>query len=251
MINFSGISSSGILGKSLRFLLKAIPRGMPICILQGPLKGKTWVVGAGDNNGFWLGSYELETQRVLEQNTRPGDVVYDIGANVGFYTLLASFLVGKQGRVYAFEPFPANVGFIKKHISLNKIINVSVFDMAIADKEDVMFFKTGINSAEGKLSNEGDLKVNVMPLDSMVRDKIIPPPQIMKIDVEGAELKLFEGAREMIKKYRPKIILSTHGDNIHVACINWLRSMGYCLQAIPSTESLEKTGSIFAEAIPS
>jgi len=219
---------------------------LPIFIIQGPLKGKRWIVGAGDNNGFWLGSYELETPRILEQNISIGDVVYDIGANVGFYTLLASFLTGKRGQVLSFEPFPTNIRFLRRHILLNKFTNVSIFEAAIADKEGVMCFKEGVNSAEGRLSDEGNLQVKVMALDKLVRDKVIPPPQMMKIDVEGAELKLFEGASEVIKGYRPKIILSTHGEIVHDACIKYLQSMGYRLEAIPSTQSLEETRSILA-----
>ncbi len=79
-----------------------------------------WIVGSS-NHGCWLGSYELKKQNQLVKYLKPGMIVYDIGAHVGFYTLIISKAVGPNGMVYAFEPFPDNIIFLKKHISLNKL----------------------------------------------------------------------------------------------------------------------------------
>jgi len=96
MINFSKISDRGFIGKTLRKVLNIFPKPEIIRILQGPLRGKKWVVKSGVN-GYWLGTYELEKQKYFLQFIKEGDVVYDIGAHVGFYTLFTAQLVGKKG----------------------------------------------------------------------------------------------------------------------------------------------------------
>jgi len=68
----------------------------------------------------------------------------------------------------------------------------------------------------------------------------------LKIDVEGAELMLLSGARKIIETYRPKIILSTHGDDVHQQCVQWLKILGYHLESIPSTKSIDETRAILA-----
>src|SRR5579862_7724955 len=108
LANLSGISRKSWLGKLLRAPLRLIPRSAVLPILQGPLRGKKWVVGSG-NHGCWLGSYEHDKQSLFQKTVRTGDIVYDVGANAGFYSLLASVLVGEKGQVYAFEPLPANL----------------------------------------------------------------------------------------------------------------------------------------------
>ena len=97
-MNFSGISNKKLLGKLLRFPFRFIPTDMRMPILQGRLKGKKWIVGSS-NHGCWLGSYEYEKRLVFEKTVTKGSIVFDIGAHVGFYTLLASVLVGPGGRV--------------------------------------------------------------------------------------------------------------------------------------------------------
>src|SRR5664280_711279 len=87
LMNFSGISGRTFIGKALRFPLSLIPSGTQMPILQGPLHGKRWIVGAS-NHGCWLGSYEAAKQKKITEFVRPGMVCWDVGANVGFYTLL-------------------------------------------------------------------------------------------------------------------------------------------------------------------
>lgn len=99
-------------------------------ILQGPLRGKRWIVSSS-TAGCWLGSYELDKQRRFATTLRPGHVVYDLGANAGFYTLLASKLVGRSGHVVAFEPLPENLAALRRHLELNGVDNVTVMDAAV------------------------------------------------------------------------------------------------------------------------
>jgi len=112
MINFSSISEGSLPGKLLRGGLKLIPNAVVVRIMQGHLKGKKWIKGSGVN-GYWLGTYELAQQKIFQKYMKEGNVVFDIGAHVGFYTLLATQLVGKKGKVFSFEPNPRNIIFLR------------------------------------------------------------------------------------------------------------------------------------------
>ena len=87
---------------------------MKVRILQGKLRGKKWIVGSG-NHAYWLGSHEYKKRILFEKVIRQGSIVFDIGAHVGFYTLLASVLVGTKGKVFAFDRC-LEICFILKNI---------------------------------------------------------------------------------------------------------------------------------------
>ena len=131
-INFSALSPDTLLGKMLRLPLKVVPPRMIIPILQGRLKGRFWIRGSS-NDGCWLGSYERKKTRLFEKTVTGGSVVFDIGANVGYYTLLASLLVGPGGKVFSFEPVPRNLFYLRKHLAMNRLKNVTVFEEAASD----------------------------------------------------------------------------------------------------------------------
>src|SRR5580700_3209935 len=97
------LSPAAMLAKFLRFPLSLIPPEAEVRILRGPLRGKKWIKGAGPN-AYWVGTYEVARLRALANAVSPGTVVYDVGANVGIYSLLASLRAGPSGKVYAFEP---------------------------------------------------------------------------------------------------------------------------------------------------
>ena len=99
-MNFSAIPFKTLYGKILRLPLRLIPKNMKLPILQGKLRGEKWIVGSS-NHGCWLGSYEYKQRILFEKTIIRGSVIFDIGAHVGFYTLLASKLVGPKGKVFA------------------------------------------------------------------------------------------------------------------------------------------------------
>src|SRR6185295_4714839 len=108
------------IGKLLRLPLKAVPKAAALPIMSGPSRGFRWVVGASIH-GCWLGTYERTKQKRFAAAISLNHVVYDLGAQAGFYSLLASRLVGRQGMVYSFEPLPRNIRFLKKHIAINSL----------------------------------------------------------------------------------------------------------------------------------
>ena len=225
-MNFSGISRYTLAGRVLRIPLKLIPADTHLWILQGPLRGYRWIAGAA-THGCWLGSYEQEKQNAFIRFIRSASVVYDIGANVGFYTLLAAHLVGKSGRVIAFEPLPRNLEYLREHITLNRLSNVEVVEAAVSTESGTAMFDDQANPSMGKLSSCGTVAVRTVTIDDLVGSGAIPSPDLVKIDVEGAEYNVLRGASRTLEKKRPVIFIATHGEELRTQCLTFLRGHSY------------------------
>jgi FkbM family methyltransferase len=228
-LRFSEIRSNNILGKSLRFPLSVLPKTTVLSIMQGPGKGMKWIVGSGVH-GMWLGSYEADKQQILADIPLEGTTVLDIGANVGFFSILLSRLVGPKGKVIAFEPLPRNIDFINQHIQLNKLENITVYAAAVGEKTGVMRFDSSPCHSQGRLALTGDLEVPVITLDSL--SKLDNPVSFVKIDVEGAEADVLRGSESFFKSNRPIILLATHGRKEADDCQKILSDYGYSLTII-------------------
>ena len=230
-MNFSAISRDTLLGKLLRLPLKLLPANMAVPILQGPMRGMRWIVGSGDH-GYWLGSYELGFQRMFALKIKTGEIVYDIGAHVGYYTLLASRNVGPEGHVYSFEPLPRNAQFIERHLRINRLHNVTFKQVAVSDHAGRVQFGGGVSSSTGRIIPQGELEVQAVKLDDLLSSGEIEPPRVMKIDVEGAEGAVLQGSLSLLKEYGPQIFLATHGEPARQDCIGFLHELGYSLEPL-------------------
>ena len=234
------------LGKLLRLPLRLIPKKAVFPILQGCLKGRKWIVGSGEH-GYWLGWYEIGKRQAFEAAIPEGAVVYDIGANVGYYSLMAAVLAGPKGHVYAFEPLPRNVNFMRRHVAINKMEDlITVLDVAVSDQSGEAAFDLGASTSMGHLAESGEIKVKQVKLDELVAAGEVRPPDYMKIDVEGAEAEVLSGAMTLLEKYRPILFLDTHQREAHHATVDILKGLGYtlhCLDGKPLPESKELVAS--------
>ena len=217
---------------------------MKLPIFQGILKGKWWIVGSGTHD-CWIGCYESDKQEKMRKLLKKGSIFYDIGANVGFYTLFASELVGSEGRVYAFEPVPRNLKYLDQHLKMNKIINVTVYELAVSDHTGQTFFDEGKDPTTGKISTTGKILVNMVSLDELYIQGKIRLPDFLKIDVEGAEYQVITGAIKILKKSHPIIFLATHGKKEHQDCCRLLLEWGYSLESIDG-KNIDETREILA-----
>jgi FkbM family methyltransferase len=231
VVDLSVLRSDRPLGRLVRSPLRLLPKNLVVPILQGPLRGRRWIVGASVH-GCWLGWYERPKQLAFAAAVRPGAVVYDIGANVGFYTLLSSILAGPQGRVYAFEPVPRNAALLRRHVVLNDLRNVDVLELAVGERAGRAMFDDTLGHSQGRLDDTGRLPVSVVALDAMEAAGVLRPPDVLKIDVEGAKGAVLKGSRRLLETCHPTVFLATHGPAQHEECLATLRGLGYRVVAL-------------------
>lgn len=150
------------------------------------------------------GIREPQSTKEMNKIVQSGDVVLDIGANIGYYVLMEAKLAGEGGRVFACEPIPQNVELLKENIALNNLTNVEVFNMALGEKttqsEIFVSSKRNLHSML-RTKNTFDsptLKVTVMSVDDFVRDKLVP--SIIRMDVEGYENRVVKGMAQTLSR---------------------------------------------------
>jgi FkbM family methyltransferase len=195
-------------------------------ILRGALAGLRWQVnGKGKIARVLLGTYEPEQTRRFAELLKPGMRVLDVGAHVGYYTLLSARLVGAAGRVAAFEPSPANLRVLRHHVSLNRLGNVTIVDAAVAGAEGTARFDLAHGSGTGQLAGDGGLEVRTVTLDAWCERQTFVP-DLIKLDIEGAEASALPAAATILAA-RPPIFLSTHGVDVEARCKAFLASLGY------------------------
>lgn len=231
-------SADHIVGRIVRFPLKFLPEGKAVPFLQRSMSGMRWILGSGPHS-CWLGIAELSKRRLFEKNVSNGQTVIDVGANVGYYSLMSSKLVGPSGKVLALEPSPRNYQLLCTHLSLNKVSNVSTFKLALSDQCGIARFSADIDPVAQRLSESGNIEVHQVTLDQFVADHSIEAIDIIKIDVEGAELKVLKGAQGVLRKHRPKLFVETHDRfeaKVHENCKDFLEKQGYEVQEIANCE---------------
>ena len=214
--------------KILRLPLSLIPREAEVRILCGPLRGKKWIVGAGPH-ALWIGTYEVGRIRAFANAVTQSDVVYDVGANVGIYSLLASLRVGASGKVYSFEPLERNLSYLRRHLILNNMQNCLIVETAVSNRDGTRPFSAAAwDTCMGRLSPDGETLISSITLDSCIYgEKGLRPPDIIKIDVEGAEFEVLRGASRALIEFHPTIFLEIHGTQLHADCHTFLLAKGY------------------------
>lgn len=163
------------------------------------------------------GVFEKEETELIKNLIQKGNVVLDIGANIGYYTLMFAKLVGKEGKVYSFEPGLENFSVVQKNVLTNQLQNVILEKVAISDssKETKLYLSEGPGGHRIYQSNyctkNFDI-VNTTTLDDYFKDKsIIEKISFVKIDVEGAELGVLRGMISLLKNENIKILAELYG----------------------------------------
>jgi FkbM family methyltransferase len=200
-------------------------------------------------NIFFFGCYEKPLASYLASRLEKDMVFIDIGAHVGQYTLLAATKVGSSGHVYAFEPHPLNFEMLSRNVALNQFRNVTLYNMAVADQDGKSYLY--INTVASHRKNTGThslcrqqnwadyskVEVNVSQLDHMLRH--VERVDVLKIDVEGAELLVLQGGEEIISKFKPIVAFeaeepsATNFGYRTTATKKFLEQRGYRLFRIP------------------
>ncbi len=210
--------------------VKSALAGITVPIRGGPLRGRRWSITAGKH--FVVGDYEPAQTRALLSAVRSGDVVYDIGAHVGYFAVLMAECAGPTGQVHAFEPRPINQRFLRRHLRINGCRTVEFHPWSVGDRTGGALLETRTGTGTGYVSERGDVPIHMIDVDTMVASDRLPPPDFMKIDVEGGEVAVLRGAIQTITVHRPRMMLATHGEDLQRACRTLLEPLGYQFTAI-------------------
>lgn len=188
-------------------------------IFLGPLKGYKIKVDLRAQKAYWLGTYEPEIKSILKKIIKKSDIVYDVGAHLGYFSLMSSVFCGKQGQVFCFEPNPENFEIIQKNIELNKIENIFPVKLAITNKKGKISFQKTNSSSQGHVigslgetdfDKKNIIEVKSNTIDNFCLTELNPCPDIIKIDVEGEELNVFKGMRQVLEKVKPIVVCEIH-----------------------------------------
>lgn len=152
---------------------------------------------------FFTGVYEIGTLRFLKENLKSGMTFIDVGANIGLLTIVASKLVGEKGKVFAYEPNPPTLEILKRNLWLNRIENVVVREVALGSKsgEFEIYPNWDVNRGGASLVRRGagesgvNIKVEVLDIEI---GKLDLKPSLIKIDVEGYEAEVLNGAQMLL-----------------------------------------------------
>jgi FkbM family methyltransferase len=158
---------------------------------------------------YFFGAWEPAISGWVTRTLRSGDGFIDVGANIGYYSLLASRIVGEQGKVVAVEASPTIHAILVRHVKLNKRDNVRTVNGAASAKRGIVKLFLGTPDNIGKTSTiarEGEsINVQALPLFEILGEDEILRARIIKIDVEGAELQVLRGLAPLLGRMRPDL----------------------------------------------
>jgi len=183
-----------------------------------------------------FGTHEDYETWVLKSRIKPGMTFVDVGANVGYYTVISAALVGPSGRVFCFEPDALNYSFLQKSIALNGFDHVHPFQLALTDRagKATLYLSEGLGSHSLGLQdgNTAQVEVDVARLDDLpaLAEQGV---DFIKIDVQGAELSVLKGSQHILSKWKPSILaefeprclekFGVSGDEF----LNYVENLGY------------------------
>jgi FkbM family methyltransferase len=188
-----------------------------------------WKIDQLTSQEFVLGTYEPYMQKAFIENINEGFVVYDVGAHAGFHSLFCGLLVGPSGCVIAFEPNPENRSSVERQKTINSSLPLTILPFALSDQCATLKLDTSPGSSQGRVAENGDVTVEALTIDSLVSQGQIPPPQLIKIDVEGHEEQVIRGSLKTLLKYKSIILCDYNDDSTFLAVNELLSPLGYCV----------------------
>lgn len=190
---------------------------------------------------WWLGPrYELKETRFIRRFLKPGMVFFDVGANVGYYSLIASPLIRDEGAIHSFEPVSTQHADFTENISRNGLRNISLNRLIVSDQPGEMEINLGSEDNSGSASvmfayraDHPTERVACTTLDEYVREHDIRRLDAIKIDTEGHELFVLKGGQRTLARFQPLLLLEVRGEMLaqigssREELFNWLASAGY------------------------
>jgi FkbM family methyltransferase len=248
-------------------LNRAAPHGLTrVRVAAGELADMELAIDLQTEKDFWLGTYEPELQATVRNFVKPGMVAYDVGANIGYITLLLCRAVGERGQVFAFEALPGNVERLRNNVAINGLnVRVTIVPAAVVDRQGLVRFLVGpsggMGKAEGSVGRQKQvyaesIQVAGLTLDDFVYELGNPAPQVVKMDIEGGEVLALPGMKRVLIEARPLILLELHGPEAARTAWETLIPAGYSLYRmesgypfVASLEALNWKAYVMGEAV--
>ncbi len=163
-------------------------------------------------------THEPLTTKLTTKELRNGMVCVDIGSNIGYYALLESKIVGKNGKIFAIEPSPENFNYLNNNLKLQNFSNTETHQIAIGNQDGTAKLTVGNKSNHSKVITEYQtipngldvISVPIKKLDTFVQEQNISKIDFVRMDVEGFELNVIEGMKNVLRKLRPMIQVEVH-----------------------------------------
>ncbi len=224
-----------------RFVIARVLNGHAFAhrINAGPAAGLTFEVTLPRDKAIWSGTYERAFAEVLAASVKRGGICYDAG---GYHGYMAGVMAAAgAAKVIVFEPLPENQQVIRRFSALNPSLPVDLFCLAIGAEDGATNLAAMPDPSMAKLATSpfqphararGGIEVRVRRIDTLVHERAIPPPDLVKIDVEGVECDVLAGAAETLRRWRPTVLLEAHSAALERQCRHALHDLGYRVRRI-------------------
>ena len=165
--------------------------------------------------------HEPLNTKFLSEQLQEGMICLDIGANLGYFTFLESLKIGKTGRVIGVEPAPLTFELFEKNIKLQKHQNISSYNFAFSDKESTVDFFISNSSNWSRIIAEKDtyhgdkgdiIKIKCRTIDNFIEELELKKLDLIRVDLEGYEFEIFEGAQKTLSELKPMLQIEVHRD---------------------------------------
>lgn len=200
----------------------------------GPAKGLRFELSLPADKAIWTGTYERSLAQHIADAVQPGAVCYDVGGWHGFFAGVMAAAGAKE--VFVFEPLPRNILSLERLAALNPNHKITVCPTALGIKTGVTRLCVLPQTSMAKLADspfqstthaETMLTVGVDTVDRLVSSGELPPPGLIKIDVEGAEMLVLQGARQTLIRFRPQVYAEIHTASLLHEAVNYFHNIGY------------------------
>lgn len=247
---YSVLRKAPIIGSALRRFVRAVL----------PPDTHVWSrINSGPGKGLWIrldprfeldylsGFYEEAVERKLSLHLRPGCVFYDVGAHAGILSLVAARLVGTQGAVFAFEADPTNAARIERHVRRNGFEQIHILCCAVWSSAGRLRFERafahsslnqGAVATEQVLNTSNMIDVEAITLDDFALKNA--SPDLIKVDVEGAEAAVLRGSERIFATKKPLLICEVHHEDASREVSRWLLERNYSFEWLANSPSFPR-----------
>jgi FkbM family methyltransferase len=205
-----------LIARALRPLVRRLVPARPTwaVVRSGAARGLYLLVDPRDEKYYWSGTHEVPVQQALAGLLRPGMTFWDVGAHIGFFSMFASRVLGPSGRVHAFEPMEGNRGRLAAGVEMNRLTNLAVHGFALAASPGRAVLRANPSSLMWTLVPERGgpegVSVPCRTLDDCTA--AFGPPDVIKIDVEGAEVDVLRGGWHLLSTLRRPLLVEFSDD---------------------------------------